>query len=337
MAFFGWRPARLLAALAAVIGVLAASAQAEPRRIVAVGDLHGDYAAYRAIIEEAGLVNARGKWTGGDAVFVQLGDVPDRGPDTRKIIAHLMKLEKAAKKKGGAVVALIGNHEAMNMTGDLRYVTAEEFAAFRTGKSKRLRDRYFADRKDELRARYGGVLDDAAVRAKFDSEVPLGYLEHRLAWSADGEIGEWILGHDAIVKFDGALFVHGGVSAAYAARPIDETNAAIRDALAGNGDAAILTDEAGPLWHRGNAEETPEGAASVDAALAAMGAQRLVIGHTPSIEGIRALYGGKVIMADTGISAAYGGVRSWLEFDNGGVIAHNNGVATVIDGDAGQP
>lgn len=321
---------RRAAALAAFLLAVLAPALAAPARIVAVGDLHGDYAAYRAIIEEAGLVNAKGKWTGGDAVFVQLGDVPDRGPDTRKIIDHLMKLQKAAKKKGGAVIPLIGNHEAMNMTGDLRYVNAEDYAAFRTSHSKSVRDRYFARHKEALRARYGGDLDDKGLKAKFESEVPLGYLEHRVAWGPEGEIGSWIAEHDTLVLVGRTLFVHGGLSSAYATRPREEINAAVRAALKGEGPAAILTDEAGPLWYRGNAVETPEGAAAVEAALAANGADRLVIGHTPSLSGIRTLYGGKVIVIDTGISAAVGGVRSFVEIEDGRMIAHNAGVASVI-------
>ena len=99
-------------------------------RVVAIGDIHGDYDNYMAILEAAGLVNTRGKWAGGKTHLVQTGDIPDRGPDTLKIIEHLKKLAKEAKKKGGRVHSLIGNHEAMNVTGDLRYVTAGEFQAF---------------------------------------------------------------------------------------------------------------------------------------------------------------------------------------------------------------
>ncbi len=131
-----------LASTVLVLGVRAIAAE-PPRPVIAVGDLHGDYDAYISILRAAGLVSARGKWSGGKAILVQLGDVPDRGSDTRKIIEHLMKLEKEAKKKGGRVVPLIGNHEAMNVIGDLRYVTPEEYAAFATAKSKKLRDAHF--------------------------------------------------------------------------------------------------------------------------------------------------------------------------------------------------
>jgi hypothetical protein len=299
-------------------------------RIVAVGDLHGDYEAYSAILMDAGLIDARGKWAGGNAVLVQTGDVPDRGPDTKKIIEHLMKLEKAARKKGGVVIALIGNHEAMNVTGDLRYVTPEEYAAFRTGKSKRLRDRYFAEHIGALRARYGAELDDDAVRAKFEADAPLGYIEHRLAWAPTGKVGVWVASHDAVVKIGDTVFAHGGISDPWAAKSIAATNAEIRAALKGEGPSGVLEDENGPLWYRGNTEETPAAASEAARVLAVLGARRLVIGHTPTTRGIRALHEARVIMIDTGASASNGGVRSWLEITDDAITAYNAGVATPI-------
>ena len=329
-----------LAVLVLAAGCASAqSAEATAPRIVAIGDLHGDYDAYRSLIRDSGLADARGRWTGGDAIFVQTGDIPDRGPDTRKIIGHLKKLEKQARRKGGAVVALVGNHEAMNMTGDLRYVDPGEYAAFATSRSKRLRAAYFDAHFDELQSRYrerDPSLDDEGVREAFYAEAPLGYLEQRAAWSPTGELGAWVGANDAVHVAGDTLFVHGGVSGAYAALSIDEINRRVREALVGGGDRAILEDEAGPLWYRGLAEESPQGEADVAAALAAYGVARIVIGHTPSLAGIKSLYGGRVIDIDTGISAYYGGPRSYLEIENGTITAHNNGVATELGGEGGE-
>ena len=63
---------------------------------------------------------------------------------TLKIIEHLQKLEKQAKKAGGRLHLLIGNHEHMNITGDLRYVHPGEYEAFETRNSKQLRNNYYA-------------------------------------------------------------------------------------------------------------------------------------------------------------------------------------------------
>ena len=109
-------------------------------RIVAIGDIHGDYQNYITVLKEAGVVNKRGKWAAGKTHVVQVGDIPDRGPDTLKIIEHLQKLEKQAKKAGGYLHLLIGNHEYMNVSGDLRYVHPGEYESFETRQSKKIRN-----------------------------------------------------------------------------------------------------------------------------------------------------------------------------------------------------
>ena len=41
----------------------------------------------------AGLMNADGYWAGGDTLVIQVGDIADRGPDSRQIIEHLRRLQ----------------------------------------------------------------------------------------------------------------------------------------------------------------------------------------------------------------------------------------------------
>ena len=110
-------------------------------RVVVFGDLHGDYAKFHDMLVEAGLIDSRDNWSGGKTHLVQVGDVPDRAPDTRKILDLMIKLEPQARRAGGYLHALIGNHEAMNMESDLRYTTPGEFAAFATRDSAQVRDR----------------------------------------------------------------------------------------------------------------------------------------------------------------------------------------------------
>ena len=108
-------------------------------RIVAIGDIHGDYDQLAAVLKSAGLIDDQGSWTGGKTHLVQVGDVLDRGPDSRKAMDLLMRIEKEAPEAGGYVHALIGNHEAMNVYGDLRYTSMGEYAAFQDENSE-LRD-----------------------------------------------------------------------------------------------------------------------------------------------------------------------------------------------------
>src|SRR6188768_2119025 len=101
-------------------------------RIVAVGDIHGGYDRFVAVLRAAGVINNRDRWSGGRTVFVQTGDVVDRGPDSRRALDLLRRLERDAERDGGRVYALLGNHEVMRMVGDWRYVSEREYAAFRT-------------------------------------------------------------------------------------------------------------------------------------------------------------------------------------------------------------
>jgi len=128
-------------ALAAVAGAPAAAAA--PQRIVAVGDLHGDYAAWTQIARAAGVIDSKGHWSGGKTVLVQMGDITDRGPDSLKIVRSLQQLQKEAPRKGGKAIVVLGNHEAMNLIGDNRYTAPGEYAAFADSQSAARRDRFY--------------------------------------------------------------------------------------------------------------------------------------------------------------------------------------------------
>jgi len=312
-------------------------------RIVAVGDLHGDFAAWRAIAQAAGLVDGKGRWTGGATVFVQTGDVVDRGPDGLKIIQDLMRLQREAPRAKGRVVALVGNHEAMNMTGDLRYVSAGDFAAYADANSERVRQQTYAANKVQIEAIYrekDPAMTSEAVKAAWLAATPPGALEHQAAWRPDGPIGRWVVGNPAVALIDGNLFLHGGISPAYAHVPLEEINRQVAAALTAQSAApeAIINDPAGPLWYRGlvipeppparaaegatPAPASPSVAEQLDVALAAFGAKRMVIGHTPILSGIAALEGGRLVRIDTGISSAFGGTLSYLEILDGNLAPH---------------
>ncbi len=78
------------------------------QRIVAIGDVHGDYDQFVSLLRTAGLIDGENKWTGGKTHLVQVGDVVDRGPASRKVMDLLMELEKQAKEAGGRVTRFSG-------------------------------------------------------------------------------------------------------------------------------------------------------------------------------------------------------------------------------------
>jgi hypothetical protein len=331
----------------AILAVAASSPpadQAPVHRIVAVGDLHGDYNAWRDIALAAGLEDAKGKWAGGATVFVQCGDVVDRGPDSLKILNDLMRLQKEAPKAGGRVVTLVGNHEAMNVTDDLRYVSAGDYAAFTDGNSVKLRDQAFEANKAAIEAAYhkrDPALTSDAIKADWIGTVPLGQIEHQIAWHPGGRIGLWVIGNPAVAMIDGNIFVHGGISAAYARLSLAEINKRVAKALAAgdNKDDSILFADNGPLWYRGLAkgvvddEALPHGVVEDPPAvistedelhqvLGVYGAKRMIIAHTPDLTGIKILHDGKLVRIDTGISAFYNGKVTYLEILDGKLVPH---------------
>lgn len=288
-------------------------------RIVAVGDLHGDYQQYLKVLRDAGLISDRDNWSGGRTHLVQTGDIPDRGPDTRKIIDHLQELKKQARRKGGFVHTLIGNHEIMNSLGDLRYVHPGEFEAFVGPKSVEYRERqweFTLRRIQETRPDEFMALNLVQYKLEWEKKYPLGWVEHRRSWLPAGPHGEWILGNPVAIKLNDTIFLHGGLSAKYCSFSLEELTEKVHSELQNANSLAlgILEDEEGPLWYRGLALENEQQLAPlVDKILSRYQAARIVVGHTPTGGIVWPRFDGRVIVNDTGIAAHYGGRDAYLE------------------------
>src|SRR3954451_4042534 len=172
------------AAVTAIVALALSPAQpAVAQRIVAVGDLHGDYQAWQDIARAAGLIDGGGHWTGGKTILVQLGDLTDREPDSLKIVRSLQQLQKEAPRKGGKAIVVLGNHEAMSLIGDNRYTTPGEYAAFVDAQSAERRNRVYQANQARLEAAARAADPKATaeqVRAAWISEHPLGWVEHVL-------------------------------------------------------------------------------------------------------------------------------------------------------------
>jgi len=312
------------------------------QRIVAVGDVHGDYQQFTALLRQAGIIDKKDNWTGGKTHLVQTGDIPDRGPQTRKILDLVMKLERQAKTAGGFVHPLIGNHEAMNMYGDLRYVTPLEFAEFEDRSSARLRDyAYDLHVKDleENPPQEGLPTLDESYKAQWEQEHPLGYFEHRNEFNPEGEYGSWIRRNNAVIQINDTLFVHGGLSPKYVDWEIStldqQISAELSDFSKIRGGVAI--DAEGPLWYRGLATGPEETLTEhLDRLLAEHGAQRIVIGHTPTIGTVMPRFGGKVLMIDVGLASYYGKRMACLVIEDGKPYTLHRGERLELPRDASR-
>ena len=322
-----------LAAAERPLHAQAAKAGASPceiettERVVAVGDIHGAFDNFVAILRAAQVIDNRNRWIGRRMVLVQTGDVLDRGPDSRKAIDLLRRLERDAQRAGGRVVSLLGNHELMRLISDLRYVSPGEIEAFRNGDSAQLREQVLTalnEQAAQTAKSEGREHDAAAYREQFLKELPLGMIELRQAFGPQGDYGRWVRERPAVARINGVLFLHGGISPEIAPLGCEGINTAVSKELAAlpppEAVASLMSaSETGPLWYRGLALQKEEELAPVlPAILDQMKARAIVIGHSTVLPGrIVARLNGRIVLIDTGMVGEEfykGGVPSALEW-----------------------
>lgn len=314
-------------------------------RIVAIGDVHGAYDNLVATLENAGLVDDKLKWIGGKTHLVQMGDVVDRGARSRDCMDLLMKLEKDAKKKGGRVHALIGNHEAMNIVGILDHTSPEEFASYDDRKSREIHRRafrfYLKEREEEAKGSGEILPPEEEIKKAFDNQYPQGYFGHRAAFGLGGRYNKWIREHNVAVRINGIVFSHGDWSEEISALGLEEVNKRIRDELSGkiSLEDGLIFHLKSPLQYRGLSEvlltrqQQEAHQATVDRILANLQATRMVVGHTTTDGVIEPRFGGKHISTDVGMLELYrGGHRVALEIEGDSFRAiHPGGTVPLPD------
>jgi hypothetical protein len=136
-----------------------------------VGDVHGRYDQLTNLLLKAHIIDEKMNWIAGGAHIVFLGDVFDRGDDVTKVLWFIHGLEEQAALAGGKVHLVLGNHEIMTMTKDLRYVS----------------------RKERNIAVAHGLSYDA--------------LFHPI----DSYLGSWLRSKVSLLKIDKIVFAHGGI------------------------------------------------------------------------------------------------------------------------------
>ncbi len=99
-------------------------------RVVAVGDLHGGYDKLVQLLKGSNLVDDSLAWTGGEVHLVAAGDLIDRGARERELMDLLRRLQAESEAAGGRVHVLLGNHESMALTRDLRHVHPDAYRSY---------------------------------------------------------------------------------------------------------------------------------------------------------------------------------------------------------------
>jgi hypothetical protein len=228
--------ARALAALVALLTSAVVAAQpapaaptvSSPARIVAVSDVHGAYDALVSLLKAARLLDDKLAWSGGRATLVVVGDVLDRGSGSRRVLELLMRLEREAGAAGGRTQLVLGNHEIMNLTGELDYVASEDYAAYAAEESPTERAAALARFRA---ARAGTASADDALAADFARRYPPGFFGQRAAFASGGRFGAWLVRQPVLLVLGDTVFVHGGLPAGLQGKSAADVNAAYSGAL----------------------------------------------------------------------------------------------------------
>jgi hypothetical protein len=208
-----------------------------PDSVVAIGDVHNDFDDFVAILRRTGLMDQQNHWTGGKTTFVQVGDLLDRGPKPREVMDLMMALEKEAPQAGGRVVGLLGNHEVMNILGDLRYVPAEDYASFADGESEKRRKTAYQEYAAWYASHtklFAAIKEPkiALTEEEWMQKHPDGFLEYREAMNPEGKYGKWLRQHSAITKIGDTIFLHGGIHPNLISLTLEQANSQISEEIA---------------------------------------------------------------------------------------------------------
>ena len=233
-----------------------------------VADTHGEYEILAGMLQQHHIVDAKLHWSFARGHLVVLGDVLDRGPHQTEILWLLYQLEAEASKAGGGVDLVLGNHETMELSGDQRYLNPRYLQIIKT----------------------------------------LGVQSYSQLFDRNSVLGQWLRTRATMIKVNGLLCLHGGVSPELLARqlPLRDINEAVRDVLyegppgddAARERDAFLLGEKGPLWYRGYFPSASgaamAGADDVARIRSFYGVEHIVVGHT-IVPTITPLYDGGVI------------------------------------------
>jgi hypothetical protein len=194
-------------------------------RLVAIGDVHGSYDKLLPLLQGTGLIDADLAWSGGKAHVVFLGDLTDRGPLERPVLDLLRRLESEAAQGGGGLHVLLGNHEVLNIVGDLRYVEGQGYSDFLSEESAADRNAALTRFRNEA-LKVG--MPSGKIQSAFRERHPPGFFGRLRAFSAEGEDGSWLLEKPAVVKINGYLFLHGGLTDEVAALGLEGINRGVQ-------------------------------------------------------------------------------------------------------------
>lgn len=165
-------------------------------KVTAIGDVHGDFNSLVDILVAERLITRDYRWIGANRHLVMMGDLMAGGQGSKEVIELIISLETQAKKAGGRVHSLLGNHDLMVASGDFENMTKKERAAFVDERSPKNKD----------------------VSAKL-SEMFLG----------DGRYANWMASRPIALRINDQIYVHAGLDERVSGISIEQINSLATD------------------------------------------------------------------------------------------------------------
>lgn len=245
----------------------ARSVYPEVDKLFAISDIEGNFSAFASTLKSNGVIDDRFRWNFGDGHLVLVGDFFDRGEHVTAVLWLIYKLEEEAKRAGGQVHFIIGNHEEMNMRGDERFAVT---------KYKRVAEKM-----------------EVPIRDLYEKNTELGrWLRTK---NVVVKIGNTLFTHGGISP----AFSKNGLS-------LEKTNQIAQQFMgesfrlielqSNNKNTPMVFAKDGPLWYRGYFKEKMSNT-DMQRVLDAYQAEHIVVGHT-IVEEITPLYEGRLIPID---------------------------------------
>jgi hypothetical protein len=250
-----------------------------PEKMIVLSDVEGDFDYLKSILIGNKVIDSDYNWVFGKGHLVILGDLFDRGKFVTECLWLIYHLEQEARKYGGHVHFIIGNHEIMTLQGDHRYL-AKKYKRF----TKKLNVEY----KDFFDAH---TVLGQWLRTKNSIEI----------------VGDCMVVHGGI-----------SMELAQTDLSIDTINQIVRNHMDvspkfyPDGKVNLIMGSKGPLWFRGFAENVAA-EEDVKPVLDRYNVESIVIGHTVMDE-ITSLYNHRIFIVD---AARINGRYSALLIENG--------------------
>ncbi|CAD7954613.1 unnamed protein product [Amoebophrya sp. A120] len=260
--------------------------------ITSIADLHGDFKSAVEALKLAKIMDDQWNWVAGNKIFIQTGDIVDRGNNGREIYDLMFRLQDQAEKAGGRVIMLLGNHEAIRMQNDVRYRGPKET-------SWSLHPKTNDDDARGIKAWAEGGWLRTALEKRSSTMAIAGrslYVHAALTLSYAKKL------ETIAQEFDSNANLDTPMSPELREKVFNKFHEKVVEALRSQDFLNFYINDYSPFWSR----EYDLECAEAERVFKFLNVDRIIAGHTPQTDGrIGVGCDGKIVLADTAMSIAY--------------------------------